>query len=74
MMNEHTQKNQGYAFVEYMDPTHAKEAVKHLNGYPLQVHLYFLTISYPLQVHLYFLTISSIALRKVIITMIEGVL
>ena len=61
MMNEHTQKNQGYAFVEYMDPTHAKEAVKHLNGYPLQVYLYFFTI-------------SSIALRKVIITMIEGVL
>ena len=36
MMNEQTQKNQGYAFIEYMDSNNAKEAVKNLNGYPLQ--------------------------------------
>ena len=35
-MTEHLNKNRGHAFVEYQDPSHAKEAVKHLNGYSLQ--------------------------------------
>ena len=32
MMDPHTQKNKGHAFIEYIESAHAKEAVKALNG------------------------------------------